>query len=323
MSSLVEPEAKYDLVSPQFFADPHAVFRRMRAEDPVYWHPTMKMWFLTRYADIQRIARDPRFTATRADHFGQGAPSSVQPQLDVLNRFFSKYLIFNDAPMHTRLRGLINKAFTSNAIETLRSFIRQVVNQQVDAVRSRGEMEIVEQFALPLPAGVIARMLGIPATDIPLFKGWADDLFALFGSQAVTAELVERGHRGVVGFTSYLRGVIEERRRRPSDDLLSLIVHAEEQGQVLDEEEIVATATLLLVAGYETTTNLICNGLIALFEHPDQLHQLRDHPELVTGAVEEFLRYNGAGFQLVRRGRDHRGPRWLPAGDDRKRGDLR
>lgn len=304
MSPITKSEPKYDLVSPQFFADPHAVFRRMRAEDPVYWHPTMKMWFLVRYADVQQLARDPRFTAMRADHYGRDAPSSVQAKLEVVNRFLSSWLVFIDPPGHTRLRSLISKAFTSRSVEALRPFVQKVVNERIDAVRPCGAMEIIEQIALPLPAAVISKMLGMPDADFPRFKGWTEDVFALLGAAVATVETVERGYRGAEGLDGYLRGAIELRRSQPSDDLLSMLAQAEVQGQVLNDEEIVATCALLMVAGYETTTNLISNGLLALFEHPDQLHKLRDDPSLVTGAVEEFLRYNSAAFQLIRRARE-------------------
>jgi cytochrome P450 len=147
-------------------------------------------------------------------------------------------------------------------------------------------------------------MLGIPEADFPRFKAWTDDFFALRSSTISAAELVERTHRGIVGLNEYLRDVLEERTKHPGDDLLSLLVHAQEQGKVLSSDEIVATSALLLLAGYETTTHLIGNGLLALFEHPDQLQKLRADPELAEGAVEEFLRYNSAVFQLARRARE-------------------
>jgi cytochrome P450 len=296
-----EPEAKYDLTSPRFFADPHAVFRWMRAEDPVYWHPTLKAWFLVRYDDVQHILRDPRFSTTRPDLYGRDLPPTMEAKWQFVNRFVSDMLLFKDGPIHTRSRSLIGKAFTSKAVEALRPFIQKAVDDRIDAVRSHGRMEVIEQLAVPLPVSVISRMLGIPEADFPRFKAWTDDFFALRSSTISAAELVERAHRGIVGLNEYLRDVLEERTKHPGDDLLSLLVHAKEQGKVLSSDEIVATSALLLLAGYETTTHLIGNGLLALFEHPDQLQKLRADPELVAGAVEEFLRYNSAVFQLARR----------------------
>lgn len=298
------PEARYDLTSPRFFADPHAVFRRMRTDDPVYWHPALKTWCLVRYADVQRILRDPRFASTRPGLYGRDLAPDMEAKWEFVNRFVSDMLVFKDGPIHTRSRSLVGKAFTSKAIEALRPFIQKIVDERIDAVRSQGRMEVIAQLAQPLPVSVISRMLGIPEADFPRFKAWTDDFFAIRSSTMSAAELVERGHRGAVGLQGYLHDVLEERKQHPGDDLLSLLVHAQEQGRVLSSEEIVATCALLLLAGYETTTHLIGNGLLALLEHPDQLEKLRADPELMAGAVEEFLRYNSAVFQLTRRARE-------------------
>jgi cytochrome P450 len=300
----MQPEAKYDLSSPRYFADPHAVFRRMRADDPVYWHPALKAWFLVRYDDVQQIFRDPRFSTTRPDLFGRDLAPDLEAKWQFVSRFVSDMLLYRDGPIHTRSRSLIGKAFTSKAIEPLRPFIQQIVDDRIDAALPHGRMEVIAQLAVPLPVSVISRMLGIPEADSPRFKACADDFFALRNTTLSAAEIVERTHRGIVGLNEYLRDVLEERTKHPGDDLLSLLVHAQEQGNVLSSDEIVATSALLLLAGYETTTHLIGNGLLALFEHPDQLQKLRADPELATGAVEEFLRYNSAVFQLARRARE-------------------
>jgi cytochrome P450 len=300
----VELDPKYDVLSPQFFADPHPTFRRMRAEDPVYWHPRLKMWFLSRYDDIQNITRDPRFSAQRSDHFGREAPQSVQDKLEIFNRFLSGFLLFNDPPTHARLRNLIGKAFAPQVIEGLRPFIQSFVDDLLDAVRGKRRMDVISDLARPLPSAVIAKMLGIPAEDIHRFKGWTDDLFSLVGSSVATAELVETGYRGVVGLKEYFGGIIVQRRHHPGDDLLTLLIHAEDEGHILNDEEIVATCALLLVAGHETTTNLIGNGLLALLRNPDQLQMLRSDPELIGGAVEEILRYDSAAFRAMRRARE-------------------
>lgn len=304
MPPITESQPRYDLLSPQFFADPHPVFRRMREQDPVYWHPVLNMWILVRYADIQSFMRDARFTAVRTDQYARDAPPDVQAKREVVNQFLSRMLVFHDAPTHTRLRSLINKAFLSKAIEALRPFVQQVVDSRIDEARSRGTMEVVEQLARPLPASVIARMLGMSGTDFPRFKAWGEDVVAMLGAPVGTAATVEGAHRAVVGLKAFMRDAIAERRTRPSEDVLSLLIHAEDQGQVLDDEELVATSAFILLAGYETTTHLISNGLLALLEHPDQLRRLRDQPELATGAVEEVLRYDSAVFQVVRRARE-------------------
>ena len=303
-STATESEPKYDLVSPRFLADPHPVFRRMRAEDPVYWHPGLNAWALVRYDDVQRMLRDPRFSAEAADHYRGDLPPSMEAKRKVVDRFRYSMLLFKDAPAHTRFRSLITKAFSSKVVESLRPFVQTVVDEQIDMICHQGKLDVIEQLAVPLPMRVISRILGIPEADFPRFKAWTEDFFALVGASLSTPALVERGHRGVVGLDGYLRETLEDRRKQPGDDLLSLLIHAEEQSQVLSADEIVATAALFLLAGYETTTHLIGNGLLALLEHPDQLDKLRADPELASGAVEEFLRYNSAAFQLVRRARE-------------------
>jgi hypothetical protein len=299
-----ELDAKYDLSSPRFFADPHSTFQRMRAEDPVYWHPRLRTWFLTRYDDIQSVARDPRFSARRADHFGRDAPAGVRGKLEVFNRFIAGFLLFHDPPTHTRLRALVGKAFAPHVIEGLGRFIQGLVDEMVDAVRAEGRMDMVRDIARPLPAAVITKMLGIPRGDFDKFKGWTDDLFMLLGSGVADAELVEVGYRGTVGLKDYFGETIAERRRHPTDDVLSMLISAEDRGDILNEEEIVATCAILLVAGHETTTNMIANGLLSLLRNPEQLQVLRDDPELIGGAVEELLRYDNAAFRVMRRARE-------------------
>jgi cytochrome P450 len=303
-STATESEPKYDLVSPQFFADPHAVFRRMRAEDPVYWHPGLKAWALVRYDDVQRMFRDPRFSAEAVDYYRGDLPPSFEAKLQAVNRFRYNMILFKDAPTHTRFRSLITKGFSSKYVESLRPFVQTVVDEQIDMICHQGKMDVIKQLALPLPVRVISKILGIPEADFPRFKTWTDDFFALVGTPRSTPELVDRGYHGMIGLDGYVREALEDRRKRPGDDLLSLLLHAEEQSQVLSTDEIVATAVLFVLAGYETTAHLIGNGLLALLEHPDQLDKLRADPQLVAGAVEEILRYNSAAFQMLRRARE-------------------
>jgi cytochrome P450 len=294
-------QVKYDLLSPSFFADPYPLLHRMRAEEPIHWHPLLNFWVLTRYDDIQAITRDPRFSAARAEQLGTGVSEAMLPKLQVCLDFVSHFMVFRDPPRHTVLRGLVAKAFTPQVIEGLRPSIQDIVDEMLDLVEDNGSMDVVRDLAFPLPAMVIAKMLGVPRSQTDAFKGWTTDLFALFNAGIATDPAVEGGHRGAVALQQFFRELIAARREKPTDDLLSKLIAAEEQGTVLSEDELVSTCTLLLIAGHETTTHLIGNAVLALLRNPTEMQKLRDDPGLIEDAVEEFLRYEGAALMLSRR----------------------
>ena len=202
-----------------------------------------------------------------------------------------RWMLFKNPPDHTRLRGLVHKAFTPRRVEQMRSQIQAITDGLLDRVQAAGRADLIAELAYPLPVTVIAAMLGVPAEDHAQFHAWSD---ALAHSLDLTEdpEVYTRASRAAVALTAYLRTIIEQRRRQPQDDLLSALILAEEGGGRLSEDELYATVTLLLVAGHETTVNLIGNGVLALLRHPDQLRRLRDEPGLIRTAVEELLRYD-------------------------------
>jgi cytochrome P450 len=201
-------------------------------------------------------------------------------------------MVFQDPPDHTRLRSLVNKAFTSRVVEAMRLRIQATVEGLLDAVQSRRQMDLIHDFAYPLPAITIAEMLGVPPEARNQFKGWADDVVAFLGTGRAQLDILERGQQSVLALTEWLRNLIAQHRRQPKADLLSLLISAEEQGDVLSEMELVGICISLLTAGHETTTNLIGNGLLALLQHPAQQQQLQENPDLIVAATEELLRYN-------------------------------
>ena len=201
-------------------------------------------------------------------------------------------MINNDPPTHTRLRGLVNKAFTPRTVETMTANIQQLVDQFLDAVQPAGRMDVIHDLAYPLPVTVIAQMLGVPAADMALFKKWSDEL-AVSASGIPTFEELQTALRSRRELITYFRQVLAQRRAHPENDLLSALAEAEEAGDRLSEAELLSNAVLLLVAGNETTTNLIGNGLKALLENPEQLRKLRENPALIDSAVEELLRFDG------------------------------
>ena len=282
MSDLV-----FNPMDPEFVADPYPMYRRLRTEDPVHQSP-LGFWILTRYEDVVAVLRDPRFAKEAissyvAKKLGPGA---------VTGQGFS--MLDRDPPDHTRLRGLVSKAFTPRVVEGLRPRIQEVVDGLLDGAEDRRGMDVIEEFAYPIPVIVICEMLGVPVEDHERFRGWSLDLArGLDASLMGQADLAHRAVESQRALSEYFRGLIAQRRVAPRSDLLSLMIAAEEAGDRLSETELLATCILLLVAGHETTVNLLGNGILALLRHPAQLRLLRENPGLIGSAVEELLRYDG------------------------------
>jgi pimeloyl-[acyl-carrier protein] synthase len=281
-------DIQFNPMAPEFVVDPYPTYHRLRAEDPVH-HSPLGFWVLTRYADVIAMLRDPRLikepiAAFVAARFGMAVPPGLG--LSMLDR---------DPPDHTRLRGLVSKAFTPKALESLRPHIQGIVDGLLAKVEGRGEMDLIEEFAYPLPVRVICEMLGVPVADHERFKQWGLDIAR--GLDAIMlppdSEVAQRSMAGRRALAAYFRELIAERRAAPREDMLSALIAAEEAGDKLNEDELMATCLLLLVAGHETTVNLIGNGSLALLRHPAELRKLRDNPGLITSAVEELLRFDG------------------------------
>jgi hypothetical protein len=286
---------QYNPFVPEVHANPYPLYRQLREEDPVHWSELMEAWVLTRYDDVSRVLKDnERFSADRRNarnRFVQQATQNMMNERGPLGR--ANTMLSSDPPEHTRLRGLVSKAFTFKVVESMRSHIQEIVNELLDEVQDRGEMDLIWDLAYPLPVIVIAEMLGVPPEQRDTFKRWSDDIVATLGGPMVSPEVRERGQRSAEEMAAYFHEVIAERRRDPQDDLLSQLIVAKEEGQQLTEEELLATCILLLAAGNETTTNLIGNGMLALQRNPEQLALLQRDPSLIESAVEEMLRYDG------------------------------
>jgi cytochrome P450 len=295
--------------------NPDPLYRRLRENDPVHRSHAVRGWVLFRHADCLELLRDPRFSADdrnlagysrqRAMAIREGLVDPSAPQEPVMLR--------RDPPDHTRLRGLVNKAFTPRAVEKLRPRMEELTEELLSELARRGSFDLIADFAVPLPVTIIAEMLGIPARDRQLFKRWSDHLVGFLDPQASPGPAVLR--RTVEEFFAYLEQIIEQRRRVPTDDLLSRLVLAEEAGDRLSEQELHGTVALLLAAGNETTTNLIGNGLLALLRHPEQAERLRSQPELAASAVEELLRWDSPvqfTMRIPTRELEFRGRRFQP-----------
>lgn len=282
----------YDIFTPQAIADPYPIYRRLQTDAPRFWDEARGLWIFTRYADVSTLLAHPSLGAEKFDP--NGLPTTLQPEFGPLYAMLSRQMLFQDPPRQTRLRSLAAKAFTPRVVEHLRFQIQQWTDAFLDAAlinRADGSLDIIRDLAYPLPATVIAEMLGIPPEDRDQFKQWSDDFAGFLGTFSNDCADLRPFLRGIYRLMDYLHGIVDRTRAKPGDNLLSALIEVEEQGDKLTEEELIANCLLLLVAGHETTTNLIGNGLYALLSHADQAAWLRQNPALIPGAIEELLRY--------------------------------
>ncbi len=282
-----------DLLSQETKRDPIAFSARLREQGPLI-HLTSpfgigESWIVTTYDDAIAILKDPRFIK---DTQKVSSPKDVQDtsgeSASVIQRFltFRRDMLTVDPPDHTRLRGLVSKAFTPRMIEQLRPRVQQIADELLDAVQAQGRMDLIADFAFPLPITVISEMLGIPAQDRHKFRAWSQTIVT-----APVGPQPEAALAALETFVQYIKTLLADKHAHPGGDLTSGLVQAEERGDRLHENELISTIFLLIVAGHETTVNLIGNGMLALLEHPDQMHLLRQDPSLLPSAIEELLRY--------------------------------
>jgi cytochrome P450 len=276
-----------EAMSPAFRDDPYPYYERFRGPAPLL-RVADTIWFALGHAEVAAMLRHPRLSTDEVQHATTKAGRGPDP-----NRVRS--LLFMDAPDHTRLRGLVARAFTPRRIEDLRAATEGITNELIDAIAERrGTVDLIEALAYPLPVRVICTLLGVPARDEAIFTDWSRGIArsvdpSILRSPAVEAAIAEARQ----GLQTYLGGLLAERRRKPGDDLLSALAAVDVDGDSITAREIVSLAQLLLVAGHETTVNLIGNGALALLRTPDQLALLRQRPELIGPAVDEFLRFDG------------------------------
>lgn len=280
-----------DLFSPAFQADPFPTFAQMRTQDPVYELkvPTIagrKYWVVTRYEDIERVLKDNK-------HFTKGLRYLLSAEeLTRLPHVFTKLsnnMLNSDPPDHNRLRSLISMTFTPRLIERWRPRIQTIIDDLLDQVQEKGKMDLIEDFAFPLPATILIELFGIPDEDKPRFRVWSNRIVEAIGN----LEAILRLDALTVEFETYLHQLISEKRQHPSDDLLGQLIQSEAEGEKLSTQELISTVFLFLIAGHETTTNVISNAMLALLLHPDQMQLLRQDPSLINAAFEECLRYQG------------------------------
>jgi cytochrome P450 len=287
----VASESLFNPLSPDFIRDPYPHYERLRTNDPM--HITTHGAFLaSRHAEASLVLRDKRF----GKDFVERTVRRYGPKImdEPIFRSMSHWMLQQDPPDHTRLRGLVVKAFTARRVEDMRPRIQEVVDQTIDAVIARGHMDLIEDFAFRLPVTIICDMLGVPEEHREVFYKSSRDGGRILDPVPLSPEEIAQANAANTMAKMYFEQLFELRRRQPADDLTTQLVQAEEDGSKLSNEEMTANIILLFGAGHETTVNLIGNGLLALHRNPDQLALLRANPSLITNAIEEFLRYDSS-----------------------------
>jgi cytochrome P450 len=316
-----DPFSLLNLQRDEIRSNPYPFYAQLRDQDPIHWDEELGFWVFTRYADIDSLYTDERFSRAQGlmrnfERLSEAERQIVEP----VYHSFSKTVFYSDPPYHTHLRGLMNHAFTPRRVERLRPYVQRTVNELVeDAQRKNGIIDVIHGLAYPLPVMVIAELLGLPANDRERFKQWSDDLFAILGTvRSKSILLLERAAQSRNEMTEYVKDLSRKRRAHPQDDLLTALlsvtqensldhhqspgpssslamgehVRDREASAMLTEEELVSNINILLSTGHETTTHLIGNGLLALLQHPTQLQLLQTQPALLASAIEEMLRYD-------------------------------
>ena len=297
MSAAAPAISLYELLDPEVLANPYPLYRQLREEAPVYWDPFLCAWVVTRYRDVVHVLRhysaDRTPTPEQLDAMGLTA---VSPIAQVMVR----QMLFMDAPAHTRLRSLAASAFSPARVATLKSHVSDIVEQLIDRIAANGRMEVIADFAAPLPAIVTAEMLGVPVEDHEQLKDWSADFAEMLGNFQHNPDRVARVVRSVAEMTAYFYARMDELRRNPRPGLVHSLMTAEVNGERLTDEEVVANSIVTMVGGQETTTNLIGNGLLTLLRNPLEMRRLMDNPSLVPTAVEELLRYESPSQHTAR-----------------------
>ena len=287
----VKTEPLFDPLSPDYIRNPYPFYERLRNTDPVHL-TEHRSYLASRHAEASLVLRDKRF----GKDFVERTVRRYGPKImeEPIFRSMSHWMLQQDPPDHTRLRGLVVKAFTARRVEDMRPRIQQVVDQTIDAVIDSGHMDLIEDFAFRLPVTIICDMLGIPEEHREAFYKGSRDGGRILEPVPMTQEEIAQANAGNAMARMYFEQLFELRRREPGDDLTTQLVQAEEDGSKLTNEELTANIILLFGAGHETTVNLIGNGLLALHRNPDQLALLKSNPSLITNAIEEFLRYDSS-----------------------------
>ena len=293
---------KFNPFDPEFRANPYPTYHRFRSESPIHRisNFTGDEWLVTRYAYVKAVLNNLHFCVDDLpDRLKEKSfYLKQQGEFEALRQTIGSWLFFLNPPDHTRLRGLVSKAFSSGALEGMRPQIQNIVDELITSIQEDEVMDIISDFACPLPASVTAIMLGMPTEERNQLIQWAHDLFRVF-DQPLSLEVYKYLNQVALEFKEFLSRLIKEREKNPKQDLLSHLIAAKNQGK-LNEEELMGFCAMLFSVGQETTENFIGNSMLALLRHPEQLQKLKQEPKIIVSAIEELLRYDSP-VQLIAR----------------------
>jgi pimeloyl-[acyl-carrier protein] synthase len=291
----------YELFLEGRLKDPFPFYHALRLEDPIHWSEKLDAWILTRYEDVYAMIRETaNLSSERSPTFMRQLPEDIRKEMEPLGDSLGKWFGWNDPPYQKRLRGITSRSFLPRVIGKLQPGIEAIVQEFLDAIGDRKDVDIINDFAYPMPVRVIADFLGVPPEHHDAFKVAADDIVAFFGKGRAEVEAAASAQRGILTMNKFLRETVELKRREPAEDLISTMLVVEKAGDELTEEELVATCVFFLVAGHETTTDLLGNGVLAFLQNPTELQRLKDDPALIESAVEEVLRFDSPVQRLWR-----------------------
>jgi cytochrome P450 len=288
-----------NLTDPDVIARPYEYFGRLRETDPVHRNDKWGGWIVTRYDDVRQCLQDDEHLSVSVE---AARLRNSDLDIDATQEMFPRWIIYLDPPDHTKLRRVIGEAFNPELVETQRTAVKEITESLIEDIKRRDpdEIELIEEFAYPLPVRVISRILGLPHEDEDKLGEWSSNIALTLFHYYDADDRFAKTERSVREFSAYLREIVRRRETDPRDDVITHLLEAEVDGETLDEDEVIATTVLLLFAGHETTTKLLANGVLELLRHPDQLALLREDPDLAPKAVEEILRYHGPSKSVTR-----------------------
>ncbi|MBM3362435.1 MAG: cytochrome P450 [Betaproteobacteria bacterium] len=290
----------YDPTNDTIRRNPFPLYESLQEHDPIHWSPVIRSWIITRYDDVRQVAMAQTMSSDRLRPFYEALKDERREILSGVMRYLNEWLVFKAAPEHTRLRKMMNAVFSLQMIQGREPQIRSTVEDLFSQAPAGQPFDFMKDVAVLLPAYVILDMMGLPRGDFRMIKEWSDDLRLFIGTSRADEDKYRKARSGADHMSAYFRDVIAQRRATLGDDVITKMLLAQDEKGSLNEDELVAMCMLVLFGGHETTTNLLGSAVVALLEHPQQQKLLRENPQLIDSAVEEFLRYDGPSNSIAR-----------------------
>ena len=294
------PTLVYDPTDEAIRRNPFPLYEALQEHDPIHWSQAIRSWIITRYDDVRQVALSPTMSSDRLRPFYEAQRDDRREILSGVMRYLNEWLVFKAPPEHTRLRKMMNGVFSMPMVQSLAPQIRRTVDGLYAELPHGQPFDFMQEVAVLLPAYVILDMMGVPRADFRMIKEWSDDLRLFIGTSRADEDKYRKARSGADQMSAYFRSLIAQRRSQLSDDVISKMLLAQDDRGGLSEDELIAMCMLVLFGGHETTTNLLGSAVVAMLEYPEQQQLLRDKPELIDSAVEEFLRYDGPSNSIAR-----------------------